>query len=89
MPMKIYQAKHFKERLKTRAHNIWEVMDIFQQEIKLVKKKKLRVIKQNRDWEISHELRYQSCTFIYTKKKGKYFLITFYQRWNSKNGMEN
>lgn len=80
--MKIKILHHFKRRIKQRARNEHEVMHTFRKWIKLVKKKKIRPTQTISNNRIAYKLAYEYCTFIYTKNKNEYILITFYQRWD-------
>jgi len=82
--MKRIHLKHFNERLDERANDRKEVIETFEQAIKLVKKKKIRPRKEKSHHpdhpEPVYKLLYESCIFVYVKKNWNYILITFYQK---------
>lgn len=79
--VKKIQIPHFQERLKQRANLSSEVLETFDRAITLVKKKKLHPKKTlNPEGKLWYKLYFEWCTFIYTKKSWRYFMITFYQK---------
>ena len=78
--MRKYTTTHFSQRLNERSASKDAIIELFEDTIKLIKKKKLHPDKAFRYDERTYKIYNEWVSFIYSKIKGKYVLITFYQR---------